>query len=655
MRKTLLSAIGCIALVAASCGASIAQTTTTGPSSSQTPYVLPITSGGETISILTTLDKVGGYEMEGTPDGLGAFDNGNGTFTLLANHEFLLTDGGIRAHGSKGSFVSKWIIRKSDLKVLHGEDLIKNVYLWDTTTHSYFLANAAHPSAKAAFGRFCSADLPPVAAFYNAATGKGTKERIFMNGEETNDESRAFAHIVTGPNGGTSYELPYLGKAAWENSVATPHSGNKTVVGLLNDGTDGQVYFYIGNKQRFGNEIEKAGLTGGHPWGVKVTGFAKERTSSSSINPPPAPGTTFTLVDLGDVHNMTGAAFNTLSNTKGITSFSRPEDGAWDPSHPNDFYFNTTDQLDQVADGVGTQVGRSRVWRLRFYDITRPELGGTITAVLDGTEGQNMLDNMAIDHYGHIIDLEDVGNSPHNGKVWQYTIPTDNLKMIAKHDPARFGDIGTPATAPFTVDEETSGVIDVQDILGAGVFLFDDQAHYQIPGAAVEGGQLMALFNPDTYRSAFHRDGGRVVICYHGRTMTIPAAFLGFYTSRGAYVGHCIKDDGDCDRNGDDDGDNDDNGGNARMVGGANITNGTTIYPNPANNLATVSLSLTNDDHVMINIVDVQGKQVLNITKDLPKGQQKIDINTADLVNGIYYVLIRSTDETTNLKLVIAH
>ena len=66
--------------------------------------------------------------------------------------------------------------------------------------------------------------------------------------EEGGTEGRAFAHIATGTNAGTSYELPYLGKFAWENAVASPTSSNKTVVAGLDDGTGGQVYFYIGTK-----------------------------------------------------------------------------------------------------------------------------------------------------------------------------------------------------------------------------------------------------------------------------------------------------------------------------------------------------------------------------------------------------------------------
>ncbi len=475
----------------------------TGLSSSQTPYLHPLLPEGSFTSILTVADQSGAYKMCGIPDGLGALDNGDSTFTLYMNHEIGKTLGAVHAHGSKGAFVSKWIINKSDLSVLQGEDLIKNVNLWNGSSYSTF--NASNPSSLAAFSRFCSADIPALSAFYNQDNGLGTMERIFMTGEESGTEGRVFAAIVTGPNTGTAYELPYLGKAAWENAVASPIKSNKTLVGLLDDGLDGQVYFYIGQKTNSGNEIEKAGLQGGHSYGVKVSGFSKERVNATTINNPPAPGTRFSLIDMGTLETLNGADFNTASNTAGITSFSRPEDGHWDPQHPEDFYFITTDQLDKVYDGVGTQIGRTRVWKLHFDSIQQPKLGGTIEAVIEGTEGVNMLDNMTLDRYGHILLQEDVGNTGHNGKIWQYNIATDELTIVAKHNPARFGDLYQAATSPYSQDEESSGIIDMQEILGQGMFLLTDQAHYAIPGDLVEGGQLLSYFNPATYYAAPHK------------------------------------------------------------------------------------------------------------------------------------------------------
>ncbi|HYV92570.1 MAG TPA: T9SS type A sorting domain-containing protein [Chitinophagales bacterium] len=470
---------------------------TAGPSSSQSPYLVPVNSGVRFTSILSANDSINHYKLSGIPDGLGAFDNGDGTFTLLVNHEIVSTLGVVRAHGSIGAFVSKWIINKQDLSVVSGSDLIQSVNLWNGTGYDAY--NAANPSSLAAFGRFCSADLPPVSAFYNSQSGNGTPERIYMNGEEVTD-GRAMAHIVTGLNGGTSYQLPQMGKMAFENQVANGTEQDKTIVACTDDGaiTTSNIYFYVGTKTNTGTEIDKAGLSNGKLYGVKINGYPQERVNSTTINNPPVPGTHFDLVDLGSVAGLTGSQVDAASLAAGATYFSRCEDGAWDPSNLNDFYFNTTDQLDQVNDGIGTQVGRSRVWHLHFTDITNPESGGTVEAVLDGTEGQNMLDNLTIDRSGHIVNLEDVGNAAHNGKIWDYNISTDLLTMIGKHDPARFGDIGVAATAPFTQDEETSGVIDVQALLGPGMFLIDDQAHYTtgIPANIVEGGQLLSFYNP---------------------------------------------------------------------------------------------------------------------------------------------------------------
>src|SRR5262245_35796138 len=156
-----------------------------GPSSSQSPYVVRSQPGVVTKSILTTGDSVNlkpdgvtPYRMVGIPDGLGAFDNGDGTFTLLMNHELGSTAGVMRAHGALGAFVSRWTIRKDDLTVVSGQDLIQNVATWSTATSSY---NA--PGKGVAFQRLCSADLPAVSAFWNADSGLGYDGRLFMDGE----------------------------------------------------------------------------------------------------------------------------------------------------------------------------------------------------------------------------------------------------------------------------------------------------------------------------------------------------------------------------------------------------------------------------------------------------------------------------------------
>ena len=109
-----------------------------------------------------------------------------------------------------------------------------------------------------------------------------------------------------------------------------------------------------------------------------------------------------------------------------------------------------------------------------------------------------MMDNLGIDHSGHILIVEDVGNNAHNGKIWEYNINTDALVLVAQHDPTRFISGGANF---LTQDEEASGIIDAQSILGPGKFLFVDQTHYAIPSPIVEGGQLLVLNSVSTATS----------------------------------------------------------------------------------------------------------------------------------------------------------
>lgn len=439
-----------------------------------TNYVTASNAQVSLASVLTVGEAIGGYKMVGIPDGLGAYDNNNGTFTLLMNHKLGSAQGITRAHGSTGAFVSKWIINKSDLTIENGSDLIQKVKLWNSATQSYDLYDSASPMPMG-FGKLSSADLPVISALYNSSSTFGTLDRILLSGEENGAEGRAFAHVLTGDNADTTVELPFLGKLNWENVVVCPSRGQRTIVAGLDNEMGGQVYFYSGNKIDSGSAIEKAGLTNGKLFAVKVTGLSQELNGSF-----PAPNTNFTMVDLGIVKDSTGAGIELVSNAQGVTKFLQPEDGAWDPKTPADFYFVTSNTFSNP----------SRLYRLRFTNIRNPEFGGTITAVLDGTEGIKMMDNIVIDTLGRIIIQENAGNNAHLSKTWVYNIVTDQLLQLAEHDSTRFRIGGTNF---LTQEEEASGVIDMRNILGSGKFLFVSQAHYATTSELVEGGQLLAM------------------------------------------------------------------------------------------------------------------------------------------------------------------
>jgi hypothetical protein len=464
--------------------------TATGPSSSQSPYLLPSADGVRVTSLLTVGDTVGGYALAGIPDGIGLLGGEDG-FRLLLNHEIQAPLGGSHPSGATaGAFVSDWTFGE-DLQATSGKDLTRSMQFWNGSTWE------VRTGADANVSRFCSADLPAKGAFWDPRSKTGYNGRIFMNGEEVGNEGRAFGHVATGPEKGKSYELPALGNTSFENVIANPTTGRRTVLIALDDSTPGQVYVYVGTKQRQGNAVQRAGLTNGNLFGIAVDGAPIEsRTTGVG-----ATARGFSLSPLGDVTGRTGAEIQAASTAAGVTEFLRPEDGAWDPTHPNDFYFVTTDRFQTAS-----TEGNSRLWRLRFKDVDRPDLGGTIENLVDGTEanGPQMMDNLTVDRTGHIVIQEDPGNQAYLAKVWSYDIAADTLTQIAQVDPARFI---TGAAGFLTQDEETSGITDASRVLGPGWFIGTVQAHYEIPGSPlVEGGQLFALYNPasDPRRTARH-------------------------------------------------------------------------------------------------------------------------------------------------------
>lgn len=510
--------VAVVALVAA--GNLAAQTLVQGPSSSRTPYQVPYSSTSGVVrqitSIVTATDLVPttgqpamAYEVAGLLDGLGCYDNGDGTLTVIACHELGQNSGVIRRHGAVGTFLSELLLDKNTLQVISASDLIHTFV--DVNGVDRNVAN----SNPIALGRFCSADLAGPGAFFHPATGLGTTERIFLCGEEGNT-GFAVATVATGASKGRAYILPKFNLATngsginaiggWENLLANPFAQDLTIVAGTNDGGTGimnnTVNIYIGAKQATGNVVERAGLMNGQNYIVSIANNPVEIVNTTTRTTNITSGTRFSL-------NLNAAG----------TTFSRPEDGAWDPSNPNDFYFVTTDRLDTNtstgfnqtigASGTANQSGRSRLWRLRFDDITRPLVGGQIDLLIDGSKnGQkvNMMDNMCVGGDGMIYLTEDPGNSTYLAKLWAYDTHTDTLVGLTRFDSARWGELavngGTPgAISPWTNDKEISGVIDVTDLFPHAaderVLLFDAQDHSTNPALAtpssVEGGQLLLM------------------------------------------------------------------------------------------------------------------------------------------------------------------
>jgi hypothetical protein len=259
--------------------------------------------------------------------------------------------------------------------------------------------------------------------------------------------------------------------------------------------------------------VQRAGLANGKLYGIKVTGIPQTESERKDWQV----GDTFNF-QLADVSQYAGVGGVTTANgtvdtleedshAQGVTAFQRPEDGAWDPRNPNDFYFVTTSSFGPLAAELRT--GQTRLWRLRFADPTNPSRGGELSLLVSGpvgtpdspsstgtqsasAGGPQMLDNITVNDRGEVLMQEDVGNQAYLGGVWLYDIGSGELTELAQHDPKRF----TPGGAGFlTKDEESSGIIPAR-FLGEGWYLLDVQAHYAISGELVQGGQLLAMHIP---------------------------------------------------------------------------------------------------------------------------------------------------------------
>lgn len=502
-------------LLAAASVATLHAQQITGPSSSNSPYATITAPGWTATSIITTGDSaLNGYRAGGIPDGLGVFDNGNGTFTLLSNHELFDTWGITRPDGAAGAYVSKLVINKSDFSVVSGSDFLtssNNLYLYNRNTAAWASGTPY------AMWRLCSADLAPVSAMYNNVSGKGYNGQIFMNGEEgaaastANNVlgSRGFAWVATGSEAGKVYELPHLGRYAIENLLANPFTADKTVVAGNNDTSPyGQVFVYIGDKNTTGSTaIEKAGLTNGQLYGVKVTsatgytGAVTAETATGLIG-------TFVLANTGNTAALTAAVgaaagsaqanaitatgLQTAATTAGITQFLRPEDGAW--LNATSYLFNTTGSK---PTGAPAQYS-AKVYRLDFTGVTVSggimtggdfTTGGNISVLVDsanlrGKDGSTawMFDNIGVGKDGLVYVNEDPGANGYIAKTWiiDPTLATQALReanatQVMEVDRNRFlGSANTTVTSGVSGTNtvtvaSTTGLVVGQKVSATGI------------------------------------------------------------------------------------------------------------------------------------------------------------------------------------------
>jgi hypothetical protein len=278
------SALGKIAVVAA-----VISALTVNPSMADDALTyMESSNASATIEQVLASGDQNGLTWEGVPDGMGAVRNSDGTVTIFVNQELSASDSFIsmveRTYGGFGSNVTAIKFNPSTGEIVKISNAIKTAVWYDYTTGKYGknpeapldapnVDSFSTPNHTKALNRFCSATLIDAGGFfYKNKQGKfGTKDPIFLTGEEGSDESRAFGLNIATKQ---LVQLPALGLGAAENVVIADVDVTKksTVAVLGEDGesTSSQLFVYKGTKTKTGSWFKRAGLTNGLRYVTRV-------------------------------------------------------------------------------------------------------------------------------------------------------------------------------------------------------------------------------------------------------------------------------------------------------------------------------------------------------------------------------------------------
>jgi len=506
---------------------------------------------GEFTNGLNPGDSV--YAPTGIFDGQGAYDNGDGTYTLLVNSELGSTSGyGYLLPGVEGGFtgarVSSLVIDKDvdddasngyQSAVIAGGLAYDSVYLDGSDTAIDQAADLG-----AGFKRFCAANLVEANSF---GADMGFADRIYLVGEEefTGAGGSFYALDV---NGRAIHEVVGFGKGTWESATSIDTGSADTVAVLLFDDANAPLYMWVGSKSPAADAsfLERNGLaqnqgtlytyvttdlpeTGGSasPDSFDLFEFTKANGVNEAIN-----GSWVDLASVDPNYASLGApALRQLAVDQGALQLSRIEDGEVNPLNGQQAVFVSTgtsafDKGDLYGNvytlDFGAAFGSDGLISGAGDSVLKVVYDGDLLA--DPTTGIRNPDNMTISADGFAYLQEDRANGggtdisagnfgTQEASIWQLEI--DPITGNSIGDPTRWAQIdrtavptaygqtdANPVTSPTDTDIgnwESSGIIDVSamyDSSAGSYFLANVQAHSlkdgNIGGSGylVEGGQI---------------------------------------------------------------------------------------------------------------------------------------------------------------------
>jgi hypothetical protein len=449
MRRRVLAAV--VALLAAAVVAATAPAgNDPGFKTAKTPYLVPMQPGVEVDPIISTGDIVGGYQMSGIPDGLGAYKAAGDTLHIFMNHELGISFPGIPPGVDT---------RISDLTI-------------NRQTHGV-LAGQYRFTGNEGFERFCSSTLEQI---------NGTP--YYFTGEESIPTGHDGSSIVMNAETGVWHETPHFGRLEHENLVPV-QSLSKFMLITTEDnfrvGVPSYLFAYIADS--FADAVSGDPAHGSlHVWRAtdpSDTGFTMSKGDTVAGE----------FVPISQAANTNDVTLKAAATAAGAFRFARLEDATVAYQKSGRLYF-----ADTGKPGEATLAGR--IYRLDI-DPSDPTKA-SVTLVLDST-----VDDMANpDNLGaspQSLMIQEDRENPFRvqyGRILRYDLSDGSLTPVARVNTL----VGLPG------QWESSGIIWAGNALGGGWWLADVQAHTLtapqpgpslVPNTAVgEDGQLAALFVP---------------------------------------------------------------------------------------------------------------------------------------------------------------
>ncbi|MFM9090018.1 MAG: alkaline phosphatase PhoX, partial [Cyanobium sp.] len=319
-----------------------------------TKTMLKDAPGGSTLrlsSLLTVGESTAGlpssdipYLPPGRMDGMGAYDNGDGTITLLVNHELQATDGsainvtGLNANVT-GARISRFVIAKDldnnpangyQARVLSGGLAYDEVKSVDPTF------------ARGGLTRLCGANLSNPLQF---GAGRGFVDRLSFVGEE-GGPGRFFALDTANTD---LHHVPAFGRGNWECGLAVDTGSANTVAVMLFDDTSGTanyLYLWVGTKAPASADLlRRNGIdaSSGALYAWKAESISSQTALNAVALNTPVAGHWERLGSGTEIAALPSAAsLRGLAQARGAMAFVRIEDGDVSPITGQQVAFNTT-------------------------------------------------------------------------------------------------------------------------------------------------------------------------------------------------------------------------------------------------------------------------------------------------------------------------